>query len=210
VVAGGSGNRFGGLKQFAEIDGQSVAERSIRLCRSVADSVTLVVPKGMATISHGADVVVEGGASRSMSVRAGLATIGDDVEVVVVHDAARPLASEHLFRSVVDELSDPEVDGAIPGLPMVDTVKATEIRDGAVRVAETLDRSSLVLVQTPQAFRAEALRAAHSADDDATDDAALVEARGGVVIVVAGEEQNIKITSKADLALAEWILEDRS
>jgi len=118
-----------------------------------------------------------------------------------VHDAARPLASPRLFDAVVDAVRA-GADGAVPALPVPDTLKRVEGSD----VVETLDRSALVAVQTPQAFRADALRAAHAADGDATDDAALVEANGGTVVVVAGDPRNLKVTSPDDLAVGAALL----
>jgi 2-C-methyl-D-erythritol 4-phosphate cytidylyltransferase len=115
--------------------------------------------------------------------------------VIVVHDAARPLASPALFSAVVAALADADVDAAVPGIAVTDTVK--RVRDG--RVTSTLDRNELVAVQTPQAFRAAVLRRAHAALVDATDDAALVEAVGGRVVVVPGEASNVKVTTAADL-----------
>jgi 2-C-methyl-D-erythritol 4-phosphate cytidylyltransferase len=129
-----------------------------------------------------------------MSVRAGLAVVPDDAEVIVVHDAARPAASSALFRSVIRAVEE-GADGAIPGLPVVDTLKRTQ--DGVV--VETLDRRGLVNVQTPQAFRPAALRDAHATNGEATDDAALVERVGGRVVVVPGDPNNIKLTRPADL-----------
>ena len=123
-----------------------------------------------------------GGATRSESVRAGLAAVPPDAEVVVVHDAARPLATAALFDAVIDAVRA-GADGAVPGLPVADTLKRVD----DVRVIETVDRVGLVAVQTPQAFRAGVLRAAHAPAADATDDAALVEALGGTVVVVPGD-----------------------
>ena len=122
----------------------------------------------------------------------------DNAEVVLVHDAARPLASRVLFRAVVDAVLA-GADGAIPGIAVADTVK--RVRNGYV--AETLDRSELVAVQTPQAFRAAALRQAHAGAPEATDDAGLLEALGLSVAVVPGEYHNLKLTSPEDLAIAE-------
>jgi 2-C-methyl-D-erythritol 4-phosphate cytidylyltransferase len=206
VVAGGSGSRFGGLKQFALLGGQSVASRSVAACRAVAETVVLVVPPSMVAERHGADLVVEGGASRSSSVRAGLARLDEGVEVVFVHDAARPLASAQLFRSVLAALEEAEVDGAVAALPVVDTIKEVVEEGGRMRISKTLDRASLVATQTPQAFRADLLRRAHEACPEATDDAALVEALGGLVIVVPGEAENLKITSLEDLSRAAQLL----
>ena len=209
VVAAGSGQRFGGPKQFAMLDGRVVAARSIELCRSVADVVVLVAPRDAQEFAHGADQVVEGGDTRSESVRRGLAALPGDVDTVIVHDAARPLATERLFFSVLAELADEEVDAAIPGLEPTDTIKRIVTRDGRRWVVETLDRTELATIQTPQAFRVSSLRRAHAAQAEATDDAALIEAMGGTVVVVAGELENLKLTSPGDLELAERMLERR-
>lgn len=201
VVAAGSGARFGGPKQFRPLAGRTVLERSIEVARSVAEQVVAVVPPEAGAVP-GADLTVPGGATRSDSVRAGLALVPEDVPVVVVHDAARPLASPGLFRAVVAAVAA-GADGAVPGVPVPDTVKRVG-PDGAV--AETLDRAALVLVQTPQAFSTPALRRAHEGAGQATDDAALVEAAGGRVVVVAGEPDNLKITVADDLARAEALI----
>ncbi len=210
VVAGGSGDRFGGLKQFAMLGTKSIAAHSVETCRVIADKVILVVPNGMTGESHGADHVIEGGATRSASVRAGLSLVQDDVEVVVVHDAARPLATPRLFFAVVAELSDERVDAAICAVPVNDTIKEVTQIEGRRRVVHTLHRDDLVAVQTPQAFRADILRRAHLGEGDAHDDAALVEQNGGLIVVVAGEEENMKITSPSDLLVAEELLGARS
>jgi 2-C-methyl-D-erythritol 4-phosphate cytidylyltransferase len=209
VVAGGSGRRFGGLKQFAELRGLSVAARSIAACRAVADHVVLVTPEGMELDAHGADQVVTGGESRSDSVRAGLACLDQSVEVVVIHDAARPLALEELFHAVVDEITREGTDGAIVGLEVTDTIKQVSGVGGRRPVVATPERDSLVTVQTPQAFRASALRRAHAAERDATDDAALLEMIGSAVVVVPGDLTNIKLTTPEDLDQAIRILEAR-
>jgi 2-C-methyl-D-erythritol 4-phosphate cytidylyltransferase len=126
-----------------------------------------------------------------------------DADIVVVHDGARPFASEDLYRLVIAAVRD-GADGAIPGVPVTDTVKVV---DDAKTVVQTLDRSVLVTVQTPQAFRADALRSAHARGDDTTDDAALVEHAGGRVVVVPGEPENRKITVADDLTWARERLE---
>jgi len=135
---------------------------------------------------------------RGDSVRAGLRSIQTDA--VLVHDAARPLATAELVDSVLAGLVD--ADGAIPGVPVTDTVK----RVAQGRVEGTLDRSSLVAVQTPQAFRAESLRAAYAGASDlgsATDCASLLEQAGLPVAVVDGDPRNLKVTTAADLERAE-------
>jgi 2-C-methyl-D-erythritol 4-phosphate cytidylyltransferase len=202
VVAAGGGSRFGGLKQFAEIDGRALVDWAVEAARSVADGVVLVLPGDVAVgaigSTHGADIVTAGGASRSASVARGLDVVPSEADVIVVHDGARPLASAALFRSVVDAVTS-GASAAVPGLPVADTVKRVDA-DGAV--LSTVERASLVTVQTPQAFRADVLRAAHAAGGDATDDAALVEAQGATVRVVAGDARNVKVTTAADLDIA--------
>lgn len=197
VVAGGRGVRFGGLKQFSFLGDQTVAARSVRAARAVARYVVLVVPEDYVGPAEGADVMVPGGDTRAASVRAGLAVL-PECDVVVVHDAARPLASADLFGAVVLAVES-GADAAIPGLEVTDTVKRVVSRDGRRVVVGTVDRSDLVTVQTPQAFRREILERAHAALSDATDDAALVEAVGGSVVIVPGERRNLKITEPADL-----------
>lgn len=197
VVAAGQGTRFGGPKQFAALGGRTVAAHSVERARSVADRVVLVVPRDYEGTGEGADEVVVGGDTRSASVRAGLARCGG-ADVIVVHDAARPFASETLFAAVVDAVSK-GADGAVPGVAVTDTVKSVR-REGVVSVVDaTPDRDTLVTVQTPQAFRADALRTAHAHGGTATDDAALLEQAGLRVVVVAGETRNIKITVPSDL-----------
>ncbi len=216
VVAGGAGTRFGAAKQFARVAGRPMLEWAVDACRGRSEGVVLVVPadaghrSGEGTdLRHGADAVVPGGSTRADSVRCGLAAVPAAAEVVVVHDAARPLASPALLAAVVAAVGRDGVDGAVPGLPVSDTIKVV---DGTGRVTRTLDRATLVAVQTPQAFRAPLLRRAHAAAGpagDATDDAMLVEALGGTVQVVAGEPENLKVTAPDDLATAERLLAAR-
>jgi 2-C-methyl-D-erythritol 4-phosphate cytidylyltransferase len=211
VVAGGSGRRFGRLKQFSELAGRPVLEWAVQACRPCSAGVVLVLPAtpaAEALDSHGADTVVPGGATRADSVRCGLAAVPAEAEVIVVHDAARPLASPALFAAVIAAVTDGGADGAVPGVPPSDTIKVV---DESGRITDTLDRDRLVAVQTPQAFRAATLRRAHAeaAPAGATDDAMLVEALGGTVLVVPGEPGNLKITDPDDLGAAERLLAAR-
>jgi 2-C-methyl-D-erythritol 4-phosphate cytidylyltransferase len=199
VVAAGQGTRFGGLKQFSLFEGETVAARSVRATRSVASHVVLVVPESYEGDGEGADLVVVGGSSRAASVRSGLEHCLD-ADVVVVHDAARPLASAALFHSVVDAVLG-GADAAIPGLKLTDTVKRVETHGDDTVVLTTLVREELVTVQTPQAFRRDVLERAHASGDEASDDAALVEALGARVVVVNGEARNFKITHLSDIDL---------
>jgi 2-C-methyl-D-erythritol 4-phosphate cytidylyltransferase len=202
VVAAGGGARFGTAKQFIRLGGETVLDRSVGVARSACDGVVVVLPADAAWDAPAGVERTAGGATRSDSVRAGLARVPADAEVVVVHDAARPLASARLFERVVRAVAD-GADGAVPALPVADTVK----RVSGNRVVETVSREDLVSVQTPQAFRADVLRAAHRGGEVDTDDAALVEAGGGTVVIVEGERSNLKLTLPEDLAVAEAMLE---
>jgi 2-C-methyl-D-erythritol 4-phosphate cytidylyltransferase len=210
VVAAGSGTRYGGAKQLVELAGTPVYERSLAAASATCDGVVLVVAEdhrsAVATAIDAAagpgrvdPVLVVGGPTRSESVRRGLAAVPSDADVIVVHDAARPLASPALFEKVVAEIRR-GADAAVPGLPVVDTIRHLE--------AGVVDRERLVAVQTPQAFRAAALRKAHEGAPDASDDASLVEAVGGIVVIVPGEPANRKITTPVDLVIAEALLRD--
>lgn len=201
VVAAGSGQRFGGAKQYAPLAGRRVLDWSLDAARSVADGVVLVIPAEAADEPEPAvDAVVVGGATRSESVRAGLAVVPFDASVVLVHDGARPLASHGVFRSVVDAVLA-GVDVAVPVVAMIDTICDSH--------GETLDRDELRTVQTPQGFTADALRRVHATKPEATDDAALVVGAGGRLRLVQGERWNFKITEPEDLVVAASILEQR-
>lgn len=194
VVAAGSGQRYGAAKQFEPLAGARVVDHSLAVAARHSDGVVVVVPPGEPVPDAlRADVVVEGGATRSESVRRGLAAVPGDTTIVLVHDAARPVASDALFRRVVDAV----LGGAAVAVPAIEVADTIRHRDGGV-----VDRAELLAVQTPQGFDAAALRAAHANGGEATDDASLVEARGGTVVTVAGERTNIKITEPADLVVA--------
>jgi 2-C-methyl-D-erythritol 4-phosphate cytidylyltransferase len=201
VVAAGSGQRFGGAKQYAPLAGRRVVDFSIDAARSVADGVVLVVAAEAADdVEPAVDAVVVGGSTRSESVRAGLGAVPADAQVVLVHDAARPVAGHGVFRSVVDAVLA-GADAAVPVVPVVDSVCDPH--------GLPVDRDQLRSVQTPQAFDAEALRRVHAGRPEATDDASLVSAAGGRLRLVQGERWNLKITDPEDLLVAETILEQR-
>jgi 2-C-methyl-D-erythritol 4-phosphate cytidylyltransferase len=208
VVAAGRGERLGTPvpKAFVMLAGRPMVEWSIAALREVAaiEEIVVALPPGVAAPAGTVGVV--GGAERSHSVRAALAA-ARDADLVVVHDAARPLVSAELVRACLDALAD--ADAAIAAAPVTDTVK--ECADG--RVQRTLDRSRLWAVQTPQAFRRQALGRALELGDDvvgaATDDASLVESLGGVVRVVPAPAENLKVTTALDLRVAELLLAER-
>lgn len=186
------------------------------LAEAAIPQVVLVVPAGAdpggGTIvsdarAAGMDLdVVLGGATRSESVRNGLAALSADAERVIVHDAARPLVAPGLFTRCLAAL-DEGADAAIAAARVTDTVKEA---GGDRRVVATLDRSRLWAIQTPQAFRREALERALAQPDEvlraATDDAMLVEALGGHVVVVESSPANFKVTTPHDLRVAESLL----
>ena len=198
VVAAGSGSRYGSAKQYEVLRGRRVLDWARQAMRTNVEGVVMVVPPDrLDKLEPGANAVVAGGATRSASVRAGLAAVPDRVDIVVVHDAARPLARSALVASVIDAVRD-GADAAVPGIEVTDTIRK---RSGGV-----LDRTQLVAVQTPQAFRADMLRRAHEGEPDATDDSALVEAIGGTVVIVEGQHDNFKITTPTDLKIAGLLL----
>jgi len=215
LVAAGRGERLGldQPKAFAKLGADPLlAEPLHRLDESDwIDAIVLVAPPGweepaiLVAEELGCGKVsacVAGGETRADSVRAGLAEVPDDAVVVLVHDAARPLLPPEVIERVLAPLSE-GWDGAVPGLPVADTLKRVGA-DGSV--AETLSRDGLWAVQTPQAFVAAVLRAAAEAGGDATDCATLVEARGGRVKVVPGDTRLLKVTTADDLAkIASWL-----
>ena len=147
---------------------------------------------------------VAGGSTRSQSVRLGLAEVPDEAVVVLVHDAARPFLPPEIVPRLLEALAE-GYDGAVPGIPVADTVKRTH--DGVV--VETLMRDELVAVQTPQAFAASVLRAA--ASGEGSDCASLVEAAGGRVKIIPGDERLLKVTTPADLERVEaWLAAETS
>jgi 2-C-methyl-D-erythritol 4-phosphate cytidylyltransferase len=206
VPAAGSGERLGasGPKAFALCGGRPLLEWSLDVLEAVCDRVVVAVPAGY---EEGADRVV-GGASRSESVRLALAA-APEAGVAVVHDAARPLLTRSLVESCVEALAG--WDGVVAAARVPDTIKEA---DASGRVVRTLQRSSLWAIQTPQVFRADVLRRALDVPVEvlaaATDDAALVEAAGGSVRVLEAPADNIKVTRRVDLELAESLLRARA
>jgi 2-C-methyl-D-erythritol 4-phosphate cytidylyltransferase len=155
--------------------------------------------------------VVPGGPVRRESVRLALESLPPDVGVVLVHDAARPFVPVELVDAVAAAVRDGVADAIVPVLPVTDTVTRV---DAESRILGTVDRATVRLVQTPQGFRRDVLAAAHAAvagtdDEVATDDAGLVERRGGTVAAVPGAEEAFKVTRPLDLMLAEALLSRR-
>ena len=195
VVGAGGGVRYGARKQYERLGDRRVLDLAVDVARAASAGVVVVVPPEDAGREGG----VAGGVTRSESVRAGLAAVPADATIICVHDAARPLASPALFKAVIEAVRA-GADGAVPAVPIADTIKVV---DAAGLVIDTPDRSTLVAVQTPQAFRADVLRRAHTDAVDGTDDAALVERLGAAVVTVPGESWNRKITAPEDLVWAQ-------
>lgn len=214
LVAAGRGERLASdrPKAFANLAGRPLLAESLERLEASdwIEAVVVVAPPDWEEPSIllaeelGAGKVraaVAGGETRAASVRAGVAEVPDEAAVVLVHDAARPFLPAAVLERVLTGLEE-GWDGAVPALPLADTVKRVE----GEAVAETVDRAGLYAVQTPQAFAAEAFRRALASGDEATDCAGLVEAAGGRVRVVAGDPRLLKVTTPADLAFVELLL----
>ncbi|UBH06747.1 2-C-methyl-D-erythritol 4-phosphate cytidylyltransferase [Leucobacter sp. Psy1] len=226
LVAGGRGERLGAgaPKAFVTLGERTLIEHCIATIISLPHSgqLVLVVPRERAPealmLSHGLTAahprwrvsVVSGGRERHESVRFGLAALHDSIDTVLVHDAARPLASADLFERVITAVH--RTGGSVvPALPVADTLKRV---DAAGVVQETVNRSELVAVQTPQGFPKEILSAAHESatllSDESggapTDDAEVVQRAGEVVTTVEGESRAHKLTTAFDRALLEALL----
>jgi 2-C-methyl-D-erythritol 4-phosphate cytidylyltransferase len=217
LVAAGRGERLGEdrPKAFVRLGGLPLLAEPLRRLDDSPwiDAIVLVAPPGweepaiLLAEEVGAAKVsacVTGGATRLDSVRAGVAEVPEDAALILVHDAARPLVADGVLERLVAALGQ-GFDGAVPALPVSDTIK--RVRGGVVE--STLVREELVAVQTPQAFVAAVFRAAilaGSADRSATDCASLVEAAGGRVTAVEGDERLLKVTTRADLErVAAWL-----
>ena len=215
VAAAGAGTRLGmGSKALLSLNGKTLVARAVELFEALEEigRIVVVAPAGreelvrrqLEALAPTKPVLVcAGGDTRQQSVRAGLAALGS-CDYVLVHDAARPLASPALVRRVL--AATMESGAAIPGLPPRDAVKRVE----GGRLVESMDRSRLVLVQTPQGFRFQLLERAHFEAADAglsgDDDGQLVAAAGHPVAIVEGEPTNIKLTTEEDLQLLDAIL----
>ena len=211
IIAGaGMGHRLGAdiPKALIQIDGVTLIERAFAALSTVVDEIVITAPAGYeetfrAIVGESATVIT-GGVLRSDSVNLALKSLSPSTKYVLVHDAARALATSDLAQRVLNELNSGE-SAVIPALNVVDTIKEVD-RDGYVR--NTPDRSVLRAVQTPQGFAVDVLKRAHEASDDATDDAALVEALGIKVKTILGEARAMKITNPEDIGMALTLLRD--
>ena len=214
IVAGGKGTRIGGeeLKQFRWVAGKPMLLHSLQTLQAREDVGMVVVvlpfehigdpPAWLFQCDTERLLLSVGGRERSDSVRNGLEDLPDGMSIVVVHDAARPLITERMVEDVITAARTGV--GAAPGLHVVDTLKRI---DDERRIVETVDRSHVVRIQTPQAFPREMIEQAHLRASEerivATDDAALCERLGMTVVIVPGSERALKITTEEDFARAE-------
>ncbi len=214
IVAAGSGQRAGpgGAKQWRTLGGKPVARWSLEaLLAAGARRVVVVAPADDTELAREAFaglsgwVLAPGGATRDQSVISGLKALdADGEEIVLIHDAARPLVEARHVEALIAAIAD--ADGALPALPVTDTIKRRETESGAVT---TEDRSVLWRAQTPQAFRFGRLAAAYAAwptGETPTDDAAVVERNGGRIALTPGDARLMKLTYPEDFAMAETML----
>lgn len=213
VVAAGSGVRLGAdvPKAFVTVGGRTLLEHAVGRLAAHARVSQVVVAVPPAELERARALVpratvVAGGATRQRSVSLALAGVAADVDLVLVHDAARAFAPAEVVERVVAALAA-GAEAAVPTLPVSDTIRTV---DASGELGELVDRTGLLAMQTPQGFRRDVLVKAHAAaeGDDASDDAALVEAIGGHVVAVAGDERGFKVTVALDLLLAEAMLCD--
>lgn len=220
MVAGGSGSRMGANipKQFLELGGRPILRRSIELMTTALPKAKIITVLPQEYIPYWEDyclrsnfsvpqMVVKGGITRFHSVKNALAKIPDGA-IVAVHDAVRPLVSANLVQELVNKAA--ECGSAIPVIPAVDTLRVLDNKDGELRsVPETIDRTKIYAVQTPQVFYSEILSEAYNQAFDLafTDDASVVEKNNKPLSYVLGERFNIKITTAEDLFLAEAVIQ---
>ena len=208
IAAAGAGNRLAATlpKALVKLVDKTLVEHAVAALSPVAELIIITAPAGFedqfSNLLGDQVKVITGGVLRSDSIRIALSNIPENYEYVLVHDGARALATTDLANSVLTQLLKGE-QAVIPALDVIDTIKEVDSNN---YVRNTLNRSSLRAVQTPQGFTRSVLARAHQASEDATDDAALVEALGIAVKVVPGEIRALKITTKSDLAAATQVL----
>ena len=221
IPAAGSGRRFGGKKQFFEIKGKPLIEYPLKVFQKseLIHGIILVLPEE--DLESGEKLkekfpkivrVVKGGEERQSSVYRGLKSITEPVKEVLIHDGVRPVISTVMIRDLVISLSDYDVDGVILGVKPKETVKEVDspLEPGDFFVKKTLNRDSLILVQTPQIFSFQILLECHERARRegffATDDSALLEKYGYSVVAIPGDYKNIKVTTPEDVGIVSLFL----
>jgi 2-C-methyl-D-erythritol 4-phosphate cytidylyltransferase len=206
VLAAGSGKRFGpGAKQFREVGGVRMVDRTLAVCRRTCDRVALVLPRDHTWNGPQVDALAVGGDHQAESLRSALAVLPDQASIAVVADPAHPLAGDGLFSAVIDAVCR-GADGAVPTVPIHDIIQ--RVADG--RVTGTVPKAGLMITQSPHAFRVPVLRAAHAHRPRPPENASLLVDLGYNVVAVPGDPTNLHVTTPAELAIADRIADQPS
>lgn len=201
VLAGGTGTRYGRLKQLEDLGGSRLVDHTVAAARRTCDRVALVLPPGVPWDGAPVDVLATGGGHQAESLRNALAAVPDRAGILVLADPAHPLAADRLFTDVVGAVRG-GADGAVPVVPMLEVVQ--RVHDGVV--VETLPKQDTVLAQSPQAFRAGVLRAAHAGAPRPVENSGMLAALGHRVVTVPGDPANLHVATVEDLAVVRRLL----
>ncbi len=196
VLAGGRGLRYGRLKQLDDLAGSRLVDHTVAAARRTCDRVALVLPSGVDWDGEPVDALAVGGDHQSESLRAGLAVVPAEAGVLVLADPAHPLAADRIFTEVVEAVRA-GADGAVPVVPLLEVVQ--RVRDGVV--VDTLPKQDAVVTQSPQAFRADVLRAAHADAPRPVENSGMLAALGHRVVTVPGDPANLHVASPEDLTV---------
>ncbi|ANY06825.1 hypothetical protein AFB00_11580 [Pseudonocardia sp. HH130630-07] len=196
VLAGGRGTRYGRLKQLDELAGIRLVDHTVAAARRTCDRVALVLPPGVVWDGEPVDRLAEGGDHQSASLRAGLTVVPRSAGILVLADPAHPLAADRIFTDAIAEVRA-GADGAVPVVPMLEVVQ--RVLDGVV--VETLPKDDTWIAQSPQAFRAGVLRAAHADAPRPVENSGMLAALGHRVVTVAGDPGNLHVATEEDLAV---------
>ena len=196
VLAGGTGTRFGCLKQLAELAGMRLVDHTVGAARRTCDRVALVLPPGVEWDGEPVDALAVGGDHQSASLRNALAAVPGSAGILVLADPAHPLAPDRIFADVIAAVRG-GADGAVPAIPMLEVVQ--RVTDGVVQ--ETLPKKDTWVAQSPQAFRADVLRTAHAGAPRPVENSGMLAALGHRVVTVPGDPANLHVASPEDLAV---------
>jgi 2-C-methyl-D-erythritol 4-phosphate cytidylyltransferase len=198
VLAGGRARRFGALKQFAQVGGVRMVDRTVASARRTCDRVALVLPGGIEWDGEPVDALAVGGDHQAESMRAALAVVPEDAEIIVAADPAHPLAPDRIWRDTVAAVRA-GADGAVPVVPLLEIIQRVE--DG--RVVETLPKAGTVMTQAPMAFRADVLRKVHADCPYPVENSGLLVEKGHLVVTVPGDPGNLHVTTPEDLSVVQ-------
>ncbi|MEJ8281769.1 IspD/TarI family cytidylyltransferase [Pseudonocardia spirodelae] len=201
VLAGGRGLRYGRLKQLDRLGPARLVDHTVAAARRTCDRVALVLPSGVDWDGEPVDALAVGGDHQSESLRAGLAVVPADAGILVLADPAHPLAADRIFTDAVAAVRA-GADGAVPVVPLLEVVQ--RVRDGVV--VETLPKQDTVIAQSPQAFRAGVLRAAHADAPRPVENSGMLAALGYRVVTVPGDPANLHVATAEDLAVVARLL----